>query len=688
MSKDYDWIEDYIGIVFSAFIMVLLLSVFLFSIVFIPVVLVACGLYYFLYASPSAREKRASKFTQELYQKTIAEVEIPEIVEFGLEIYNKLPELPEELKDVLLQIIVALYKAEGFDDGVKEPPAICDSVEGARYRDYLSRIERVTNEIMLIKMAIELSFKRLLEALPPLGSSSRLNTKIVDLPNVTEVIDAIVIPYLVDEADGVFKEIRKTLELNREYAEENGIGNSNAELVHTLLRDTPFLDLFTLSVPVSISNEVRFEHSWCIAPPGTGKTQLIQHMVSLDLDLVAENKASVIVMDSAGDLIENISRLKIFSEGQPLHGKLIVIRPDAEYPPALNMFDMGRDRLDSYKTDDREELVNSVIDQLTYVLDAIGGESAAKSAKQETLYRYIIRLLMVIPDATLETFTDLLQTKDVSAYQAELESLPKAVQDFFHTQFASREFKDTKVQLAWRLSLLRENTLFDRMFAHPKSKLDLFTELNESKVILIHTDMQRLKEQGTNVFGRYFIGSLLAAAQERASQARAKRMPVYAYIDEAQDYIADDTKISRLIDQARKMRIGMFLAHQRTKQINDANVLDALVNTATKFASTDNPNDLPILSKAMRCSSDEIATQPDRHFMVSVRRVASPFSFEVPFFVLENMEKASDKDLAELTDVMREKYCSYHLEAGNKQLAEETTASDASEEEIKPTKWD
>ncbi len=167
-----------------------------------------------------------------------------------------------------------------------------------------------------------------------------------------------------------------------------------------------------------------------------------------------------------------------------------------------------------------------------------------------------------------------------------------------------------------------------------------------------------MKAEGTNVFGRYFIGALLAASQERASLSRSSRLPVYAYIDECADYISNDTKIARLLDQARKMNVGMFLAHQRTAQIKDKNVLDALVNTAIKFASTDNPNDLPLVSKAMRTTPDFIATQPKQHFAVSARRAVDTFSFKVPFFVIEEMEKMTNEEGFVVRNELRDKYYS------------------------------
>ena len=106
------------------------------------------------------------------------------------------------------------------------------------------------------------------------------------------------------------------------------------------------------------------------------------------------------------------------------------------------------------------------------------------------------------------------------------------------------------------------------MFSQPTSKLDLFTELNSAKVILVNTDKELLKDEGTEIFGRFIIAMLLQASQERAALERKDRLPVYAFIDECQDYIESDKKITTILDQARKMNIGMTLANQRTSQLS------------------------------------------------------------------------------------------------------------------------
>lgn len=116
------------------------------------------------------------------------------------------------------------------------------------------------------------------------------------------------------------------------------------DLAKTYLKGTPFLDLFLCPVPFVIPEKSRFEHQWIVAPPGAGKSTLLQYLILRDLDLVAESKASIVVMESNRDLIKAIEGLKQFAPGERLDGKLVVIdAEDIEWPIALNLFDVGMD---------------------------------------------------------------------------------------------------------------------------------------------------------------------------------------------------------------------------------------------------------------------------------------------------------------------------------------------------------
>jgi len=425
------------------------------------------------------------------------------------------------------------------------------------------------------------------------------------------------------------------------------------DLVATFLSGTPFPALFQADIPFAIPEQARFAHQWILAPQGAGKTQAIQFQFLNDLPKVAANEASIIVMDSQGDLIRNIAGLKIFAEGGAMAGKLLLIEPDPEYPIALNIFDMGRDRLDKYSVRDKERLTNSTLELLTYV---IGGLSETEmTPKQQTLFRYVLRACMQIPNATIHTFAEILSGTE--KYQTYIDQLDGPARIFFETQFNDTQFKQTKQEVAWRLMYLLENPTFERMFSNPKSKLDLFTELQSSKVILINTDKDLLKDKRTEMFGRFFIAMLLQSAQERASLRREQRTATFCYIDEAHDYVANDTNITTLLDQARKMNIGLILANQRCAQVSPA-VLDALCNVAIKQARSLSDSDAHTLARNMQTTPDFLLSQPERAFATSIRGVTSrAVSLQFPFFLLEHQPRMNLADEQHLRAEMRLRYC-------------------------------
>ena len=168
---------------------------------------------------------------------------------------------------------------------------------------------------------------------------------------------------------------------------------------------------------MSIPQSARFEHHWIVAGSGHGKTQTLQYLIGQDLERVAEGEASVIVIDSQGDLIRNIAGLEAFAAGGELDGRLCLIDPtDIEYPVALNLFDVNIDRVHGYSALDRERLINSVLELYDFVLGSL--LSAEFTQKQGVVFRYIMRLMLHIPDANIQTLRQLMEPGASDAVRA------------------------------------------------------------------------------------------------------------------------------------------------------------------------------------------------------------------------------------------------------------------------------
>lgn len=449
------------------------------------------------------------------------------------------------------------------------------------------------------------------------------------------------------------------------------------QLVTTYLGGTPLLPLFNQTLDFTIPTKARFEHHHIVAGSGHGKTQTLQYLIANDLDAVADGNRTVIVLDSQGDLIRTIASLEAFAPGQPLHDRVVIIDPsDVEWPVSLNLFDVGLERLSGYAPLERERLTNSILELYDFVLGTL--LSAEMTQKQNVIFRYVTRLMLHIPDATIHTLSELMEPGSEKKFAPHIRKLSGTARHFFDTEFTSKEFDQTKKQVLRRLWGILENQTFERMFAHPRSKLDLFAEMNAGKVILINTAKDLLKEQGTEIFGRFFIALIAQAAQERATLPESKRTPTIVYVDEAQDYF--DRNIGLILAQARKYNVGMVLAHQYLGQLEPKLQEAFAANTAIKFAGGVSAKDARSLAPMLYCQPELIEAQPKGSFAAHVRgqtKGAVPLSF--PFGHMEALPKMDKAERAILQQAMRDRYAVHHSELGKAEAVVEPEEVDAAE---------
>ena len=383
-----------------------------------------------------------------------------------------------------------------------------------------------------------------------------------------------------------------------------------AEMVDTYLGCTPFYDLFEASVPITVSDSVRSEHALIVGGSGHGKSQLLLKLIHHDLTHGGETPPGVIVIDSQGDLIQTVSRLALFDPdaADSLADRLILIDPaDVEFPVALNLFAFDQSRLEGYSRADRERVLNSVIDLYEYFFSALLG--AELTQKQGVVFRYLARLMLVIPDATVQTLRELMEDgRPFKKYMGELDGSAKR---FFATEFFSPGFSATKKQILRRLWGVLANPVFERMFSHPENRLDLFEAMNEGKIVLINTAKDLLKAEGCSIFGRFFIAKIAQGALERATIPEEERRTTYVYIDEAHDYF--DETLEQLFNQARKYRVGLHIAAQHLEQMPVKLRSTVMASTSLKFAGGVSSKDARALADDMRTDADFIRSMRKRH---------------------------------------------------------------------------
>jgi hypothetical protein len=550
---------------------------------------------------------------------------------------------PEPLQVQLLEIGRALFADEGLSPTVPPPPALCNTVEGARYRDALARIGQARGDPVMVASAlhhISTSLSVIARAVPPLEGDVLVAVRQF-LEPLGATVETVIAPFYIQRDYQHFKGLRERLNANLERTHRTAPvfprDHKGDDVVDTYLAGTRLKDLFALKTPFEIPAKLRFEHMHIVAGTGHGKTQTLQYLIAKDLADVARGDKSVIVIDSQGDLLATILAARHLPPE-----KIVLIDPeDIAFPVSLNLFSVGQDRLTHYDPLERERLTNSIIELYDFVLGSL--LAAGMTSKQNVVFRYVTRLMFHIPNATIHTLRELMEPGGAAKYQTYIDCLDGIARHFFHSEFDGREFTATKSQVLRRLYGILENRTFERMFSHPTSKFDMFTEMNAGKLILINTAKSLLKEQGTAVFGRFFIALIAQAAQERATLPAYDRVPCMVYVDEAQDYF--DENVAVILSQARKYLVGMVLAHQYLGQLPSYLAEAFEANTAIKVAGGVSARDARALSGQMGCDADLIASQPTGSFATYIRgvtRCAVPMSF--PFFVLEKLPRTTKEE--------------------------------------------
>lgn len=363
-------------------------------------------------------------------------------------------------------------------------------------------------------------------------------------------------------------------------------------------------------------------------------------------------------MESNRDLIKAVEGLKVFTPGERLDDRLVVIdAEDIEWPIALNLFDVGMDETDSFSLAEREGFRNAVLTLYDYIFSAL--LSAEMTSRQHTLFHFTIEFLLAIPSATLDTLIDLMQPKGLAKCEQYLPALDQDARRFFELKFNSKEFDRTKEQVVDRLFAVKRIRTLSRMFSAPRSKFDFFTEMGAGKVILINVPQSLLQEDGVEIVGRFFISMILLAAHKRQLLPKHQRLPCFVYIDECHDFIKRDPKIPVILDQARKLNVGLILAHQRLQQM-EHHVLDALYGaTAIKFASKVSDAAAHALARDMRTTPEFIVDQPPYHFAAHVRGVTdAAVSLGIPATDMNAMPRMTEAEHDLVRQRIRERYSS------------------------------
>lgn len=378
-------------------------------------------------------------------------------------------------------------------------------------------------------------------------------------------------------------------------------------MVRAYLQGTPFLPFLETSVSLAIPRDLWREHCFVAAPTGHGKTQLLQALI---YDFLADTKTcpGMFVLDSQGPMLKKLQRLTDCEMFSPE-----TVR--------LNLFKLG-------------PLDSNTADLFLYLFSAIDAEL---TGKQAGAFQFLLRLMYVVPDPTLHTLLEIVDTPR-GRYDEHIRKLDSLAQSFFDRQFYGTDMKATRTQLARRLYQLLSDPLFSQIFGGtgPQRTFDAASLMQSGKVILLDTSETKLGVMSSAVLGRFYIAQILAAAYRRGERPNLQHLLI---VDECAPYL--DNRTEMLLSKARKFGLGSIWATQYLEQIPSSVKAAIYGNTAIKMAGPVSYSDAHALGREMMSSGDFLRSMrrsaTDAEFACYVRNLTpTPVRVTVPFFRFED----------------------------------------------------
>lgn len=390
------------------------------------------------------------------------------------------------------------------------------------------------------------------------------------------------ISVLVDDEPELYRFVKRIFDSNRHTPDFNGYLNYLSDVSSLYAACTKNTGI------ISLSEQVRQEHTYITGSAGCGKTELLKSLILHDIE---KGNASIII-DPTGNLAravaawpefagEGKNRLAFFSPS--LHDKL---------RPILNPLD------GSHLTPEARGVVAT---QLTKVLPQVIGRGEW-TQQTETLASNCFHVLLDMKGADFFFLWRALVDTDGKhgtptaeakrLHEWGLKHRLRAVQYFFEIDFFSGQYATTKGSLRAKIgSILQSETFAD--VTSGTSTFILEQEVEAGKTVIF--DLKKWGDDNTAAgFGRMVIALVAAMAMRRDSgwavSAKALR-PVFVYVDEVSMFVGP--AIIKILYRLRQNGIHLIMAQQTPGDgFDDDAKKQIFTNTAIKFAHGDNQREM------------------------------------------------------------------------------------------------
>jgi DNA helicase HerA-like ATPase len=330
------------------------------------------------------------------------------------------------------------------------------------------------------------------------------------------------------------------------------------------------IDSFSFAPEVRIGKELRATHMYVLGITGQGKSKLLEYLLYQDIragrgcgvldphtDLARDLLADLIA-DHYFDNPKNMERVIYFDPSRPEYALPfnVLASSDPPYVIAANLVEAFR-------------------------------RAWPESLREAPRFANILLagiLTLIANRRTLADLPRLLTNKEFREAMLVNISDPEII-SVFHDRL-DRWGKEQPIILESvlnKVSALTLNPILRASLGHQENRLDFRKIMDEGKVLI--ADLGKCDGETRRILGSLMVTGLEQAALSRKDRPPEERRPYYLYIDEFQDFAANDGSIltlTQVLSESRKFGLHMILAHQTLGQMKDTHMQSALGNIGTK----------------------------------------------------------------------------------------------------------
>jgi len=331
-------------------------------------------------------------------------------------------------------------------------------------------------------------------------------------------------------------------------------------------------------IPFYIKDKDRLYHMYAIGKTGVGKSTLLENMAISDI----QKGKGLCLIDPHGDIAEDI--LHYIPEDR--------IKDVVYFNPSDITHSNGFNPLKSVHPDHHHLVASGLVSVFKKIW-----EGKSWGTRMEEIFMKSLLTLLEYRHATMLDIEPLLTDqyfRNGILFRVKNPSLLNFWRNRFE-KYSSALKAESVSPILNKIGIFNTSIPLRNIVGQKYSSFTFQDVMDNGKIFIANLSKGKLGEETTAILGSMLVTNIQSAALYRAIQKEEERRPFYLYVDEAHSFISGS--FADILAEARKYKLGLFLAHQYIEQLSDPIRAAIFGNVGTMIAFRVGATDAECLEK-------------------------------------------------------------------------------------------